>query len=234
MSNRAKTSMLSTTRQQRRRRRRNDQGGAIPSIMQVPRTINLNTIGTPDSVKVWLRYKYLEDVSATLGAPRQRAFRGNSLYDPDATGTGNQPLFFDQWSALYSLYYVDRSVIKVTVTNKSTTQPVQVTIVPWVSSTITTNWNTLLEHSKTRAGTAVSIYNPPLNLQHSELTRTMFGVQPYDIQFRGSTTSNPSSMWYWHVGVYDPAGSGATVNYYIQVEILYHVTFSQRVQQTGS
>lgn len=40
-------------------------------------------------------------------------FRANSLYDPDYTGAGHQPLGFDQWSAVYGYYYVRRARIKV-------------------------------------------------------------------------------------------------------------------------
>lgn len=41
-------------------------------------------------------------------------FRLNSLYDPDYTGTGHQPLGFDQWASVYDKYYVRRARIKVT------------------------------------------------------------------------------------------------------------------------
>jgi hypothetical protein len=156
------------------------------------------------------------------------------LYDPDATGAGNQPMYFDQWAGLYSLYFVDRSIVHVRLYNKSTTSPTMVTVVPWVSPTITTTWKDILEQSKCRAATAMTVYTGPADIQVEEKTQNMFGVVPYDIQFRAAVTSNPSSMWYWHIGVYDPAGGGLTANYTISVEILYHVKFSQRTQQAGS
>lgn len=40
-------------------------------------------------------------------------FRLNSLYDPDYTGTGHQPRFFDQWSAIYGSYNVYKVRVKV-------------------------------------------------------------------------------------------------------------------------
>jgi hypothetical protein len=35
-----------------------------------------------------------------------QVFRVNGLYDPDQTGTGAQPVYFDQWMALYNRYRV--------------------------------------------------------------------------------------------------------------------------------
>lgn len=48
-------------------------------------------------------------------------FRLGSLYDPDVTGTGHQPCGFDQMSALYYHYIVDRVDITVEAVNNSTT-----------------------------------------------------------------------------------------------------------------
>ena len=46
-------------------------------------------------------------------------FSGNSLYDPDVTSTGHQPMFFDNFMAVYNRYRVNYSQITVTVVNHS-------------------------------------------------------------------------------------------------------------------
>lgn len=48
-------------------------------------------------------------------------FRLGSLYDPDVTGTGHQPQGFDQMTALYYHYIVDRVDIEVEAINNSNT-----------------------------------------------------------------------------------------------------------------
>lgn len=50
-----------------------------------------------------------------------RAFRLNSVYDPDLSGTGNQPVGFDQWAAFYNKYRVLSTDVEIRLENRSTT-----------------------------------------------------------------------------------------------------------------
>lgn len=49
--------------------------------------------------------------NAALGAPK--VFRCNGLFDPDQSGIGGQPRFYDQWSTIYRKYTVVHSVITI-------------------------------------------------------------------------------------------------------------------------
>lgn len=44
--------------------------------------------------------------SSNTGIPDSRVFNLNSLFDPDVTGTGHQPMGFDQWKTFYNYYKV--------------------------------------------------------------------------------------------------------------------------------
>jgi len=46
-------------------------------------------------------------------------FSANSAYDPDVTGVGHQPMYFDNYAALYSKYRVNYAKMTVTVINHS-------------------------------------------------------------------------------------------------------------------
>jgi len=61
--------------------------------------------------------KYAEYISLNIsgGGKGVYLFSCNGMYDPNVTGTGHQPHYFDQYSALYNHYRVTRSKIKVTL-----------------------------------------------------------------------------------------------------------------------
>lgn len=84
----------------------------------VPR--NMVALGKGFPKKLTVTHKYVENISAgftsTAGSLATYSFRLNSLFDPNETGTGHQPMYFDQVSALYNHYHVigAKAVIKIT------------------------------------------------------------------------------------------------------------------------
>jgi len=54
----------------------------------------------------------------TGGIADYHTFRANGPFDPDFTGTGNQPRYFDQWSALYNKVTICSSNCKVMFANE--------------------------------------------------------------------------------------------------------------------
>lgn len=70
------------------------------SIVRMPANYLL-----PDQLEVTLRYT--TELVYSPGVSAIQVFRGNSLFDPDQTGTGGQPMGFDQLKLLYGNYYVE-------------------------------------------------------------------------------------------------------------------------------
>lgn len=64
-----------------------------------------------------VRHRYCDTItlpaSAAAGNAVKWVFRCNSMYDPDFTGTGHQPMFRDEMAAQYNYYTVLASTIKV-------------------------------------------------------------------------------------------------------------------------
>lgn len=77
--------------------------------------------GLPDTTLVKLRYADTFTLTSLLGATTSKAFRMNSIFDPDYTGAGHQPLYHDAWQALYNRYTVVKSTIKATINSTDTT-----------------------------------------------------------------------------------------------------------------
>lgn len=73
-------------------------------------------VGFPKTNLVKLRYVDTTDINPGFGSTGKHYFRANSLFDPDASGTGHQPNGFDQWSTFYNHYIVVSAKITVYAT----------------------------------------------------------------------------------------------------------------------
>lgn len=61
----------------------------------------------------WLRYSTSVSLSSVSGAVTTWVFRANDCFDPDFTGTGHQPMGFDQMMIFYNHFCVTHSRIIV-------------------------------------------------------------------------------------------------------------------------
>jgi hypothetical protein len=62
------------------------------------------TGGVADTARVELRYVQEVLLTSTSGTYVYNVFRGNGPFDPDQTGTGAQPVWYDDYSAMYNRY----------------------------------------------------------------------------------------------------------------------------------
>lgn len=72
--------------------------------------------GLPKRIMVRQHYIGSYKFTSTTGVPAVYKFATNGLYDPDVSGGGHQPYYFDQLAALYNHYTVIGSKITVTIT----------------------------------------------------------------------------------------------------------------------
>jgi hypothetical protein len=119
-------------RANRKGRGENIAAGAAGSIMQ-------RVSPFPPTRTATFRYADVALESEASNAGTYQLFDLGSLYDPDYTGIGHQPLYFDQLVTLngpYKRYRVTHGVVRFTVLNMSTTVPIQVTaaLQPYVTT----------------------------------------------------------------------------------------------------
>uniref|UniRef100_UPI004047FF53 hypothetical protein n=1 Tax=Aliarcobacter sp. TaxID=2321116 RepID=UPI004047FF53 len=88
----------------------------------IPNSVRSQTAPLPDRYFTKLRYSELAGAtySQAAGSPATYQFRINSIYDPNYTGTGHQPLGHDELGALYNRYRVYGMRYKITFINRST------------------------------------------------------------------------------------------------------------------
>lgn len=85
---------------------------------------------------------------AALGAAAFYQFRLNSIFDPDLTGAGTQPVGHDQYALLYEKYRVYEASYKVTFMNQSTTADALVAVASSDESSTTTDWDRLVQNGQ--------------------------------------------------------------------------------------
>lgn len=82
-----------------------------------------NCVGAPDRLIVIL--KYAQSINFTGAAnPSAQIFAANSAFDPDFSGVGHQPSFYDKYTAYYGRYFVRRFKFEFELMNNSSSVPV--------------------------------------------------------------------------------------------------------------
>lgn len=94
-------------RYSRRRTYRRRRGG-VNNITRFP--------GFPSNKLVMMRYSDTFSFDHNVSNVYNRLFAANSIFDPDMTGVGHQPLGHDQWAVFYNHYFVIGSKITIQVT----------------------------------------------------------------------------------------------------------------------
>lgn len=73
----------------------------------------MSVLGAPTGMRVKMKYAASIDLSSGVANYVEHVFRAYSIFDPDFTGIGHQPLGHDQWQNLYARYRVLGSSISV-------------------------------------------------------------------------------------------------------------------------
>lgn len=72
-------------------------------------------LGFSDTQKVKLKYSV--SISFSSSSFQNKVFRMNSLFDPEVTIGGHQPMGFDQWAAMYNRYLVTGMAYDISYVN---------------------------------------------------------------------------------------------------------------------
>lgn len=176
----------------------------------------------PDIMKVELYYdEQLAVLSAQSGA--LYVFAGNDCYDPDVTGTGHQPLGYDQWSAFYSRYRVTSSNIEVKLQRTSEACEFVVCPTPDTTATIVN----IAEQPFSKIATVSSSVSNH-KIKHYMSTMEILGLKSMeDDQISAGIGYSPNRKWYWVIGTYS-YDSTTTITTHLSIRIKFYVEFYQR------
>jgi len=195
-----------------RRRRRTNRFSGKNIIRRMPTAL-------PDMIKTRMRYSF---TLAVIGGGTY-VFRGNSIYDPNLTGTGHQPAYHDFYEQQYLSYYVSGSSVKYRFTQLLTGDALQITCVPSLvdpGASFTTSFTHQRElpRSKTRI---ISGNANGATIRHRSSTKKMWGFGYDRSSVSSDVGSDPTAQWYWIV--HWQSFSGATINGHVDVDLVYDV-----------
>jgi len=179
-------------------------------------------IGFPDTIKTRLKYS---DVLTISGAAQQYTFRANSLFDPDLTSTGHQPMYYDQYIAVYEKYRVHATTIRIRAVTKA--DPFQIVIMPSSTVPTITSAAQALETPRAVASDIITQFEP-VTFQTTMKTETILGLrggQIWDTDFSGLFNTNPSDLWYFSLYLNPLINNLSCV---LEIELVFHCEFYDR------
>lgn len=215
----------------------------------------------PNTKTVNLRYVQDFVLNPGAGSTTVQVFRANSIFDPDFSGTGHQPMFRDNYAALYDTYQVNYAhitfiAVGTHVVNTAVVGNVVEGITTAVSqyyalneracrmfiirdksaSDYTTELNTLIEEGNTNVvwrfcPQTTSGKMPTLRMKC--WPAALHKISKFDDSLKSAQGTNPATPTYFICGVDSMPDSNADPQPF-QVIITYNVTFSDIIKNQSS
>lgn len=119
-----------------RRRRSGRRNGAIRrrrSMVRRRRTRKMRRYVQPVPLRFYTKLKYAftgQQLALTAGTINRQTWAANGLFDPDISGTGHQPYYYDQLSTMYGSYRVYGVKIQIwaQATTSASQRPIYLTL----------------------------------------------------------------------------------------------------------
>lgn len=197
----------------------------------------------PDKFVTSLTYCHIGQEAPAVTAQYDHQFNMNSIYDPDRSGGGHQPLGRDQLSTLYSRYRVIACKWIVDFMPEATPGPILcVTIPNNEAGALTGSSQTAVEtpyakYKTTNAlSTAIATDVRHVRISGSADLAKIYGVSKEtlmsDDRYAAASGADPSEFAILHVCGFSIDGNAIVVQ--MCVKLIYTVEFYDRVQLTAS
>lgn len=180
-------------------------------------------LGLPKKVCVTHRYSTAVTLTSTAGVIGVQRFSCNGMFDPDITNVGHQPLYFDQFTALYDHYTVIGSKITVKVApTASGDEPCQIALFLNDDTTLTpTDVNGVGEQSSGKIKLIAPNSNNVMTLTKKWSAKKTFGGSILgNDNLQGTSAANPTEQTYYDIVLQSVTG-GVTTACVLQCFIEY-------------
>lgn len=176
------------------------------------------------------KLKYADEVqfSTTTGVPVYQNWNINSVFDPDRTGTGHQPMGFDQLSAIYDRYRVFAVSWNIDVVGSTTGDIPRLTVFPFDGAYTTTTRTTIMEIP--RSYTKSSSFGDNKLSVRGRISLPRLRGQT-SVEYKGDDsnaalcTANPADVCTLQCLVDSAAGTSTNCSALMSIRLIYHVEF---------
>lgn len=181
-------------------------------------------------------------LEAAVGSGVQYLWNLNSLYDPDGTSVGHQPLYFDQLLTAggpYSRYVVYKTKVKITVTNISA-NPVMFAIYLQAGTIDFPSRETLAEKPMCKKVFLPQSGGGPVtrSITLNVPIHKVFGIPRVRVMnddvYVGMYNSNPSQVAYGVAMMYSQPGAGVVAQVSVATELEFFARVFGRTAVSGS
>lgn len=179
--------------------------------------------------RLYIKQRYVENVgvTSTTGSVAAYKWRANGMFDPNFTGTGHQPMYFDVCATVYNHFTVIKSYAKFSfVPLSATTVPTAISscLDDDTSSPATTA--AMGESSKGTIKVATPAPTDPIITYCNFSAREAFGGDPLsNDNLQGTVSADPTEQM-----VFIAAVEGlnlSTQSWNIQAEITYYAVWDE-------
>jgi len=154
-----------------------------------------NSNPVPDEMRVALRYTETLDANASAGI-YVYSYGANDVYDPNVTGVGAQPAYYDQWCGLYNRWVVPELEYDVAVTSRTVSGRLSVAVAPTGSSSFAPATFEAASSMRLAKAAETTGGGPTVHIRGRISMSKLYGVPDYAIEaddnFAGSVNASPN------------------------------------------
>jgi len=185
------------------------------------------------------KIRYIDNVAfqSVAGAITRNVFSPQNCFDPNVTGPGHQPMYFDQLAAVFNKYKVHGATIKVSfnvLTETAGTSVFAVGLIGGAGQTISSDPNTNMEDNH---GVSTILNGRNGSSGQKTLKLTYAPMRDLGISVNDDTlttdVSTGAGTYFWNVWGADLNAVGST-NFVGSVEIIYDIEFTDNKNISGS
>lgn len=204
---------------------------ALDGHVRAPRSVALSSWKQP--FRTTLKYSDVVVMATTVGTGFVTyALKANSLYDPDYTGIGHQPLRFDQLAAMFNQYRVRSARIKITFAVGDTSVSAS-SLGPWRCTISKSRTNYTLPGTGTDYATHAEMEGAQTGVLTTQQHLTLYQTFNWDeLGFNNieeantNVTADPLNVMTWIISVYNQ-GNVAATNVLVNLDISFDSEFIQ-------